>query len=80
MNAANLEHARALLITIPDGFEAGRIAAKARAANDGLSIVARARTDAEAEHLTKNGADFVVRGARKVADAIVEGLAAQSAR
>jgi CPA2 family monovalent cation:H+ antiporter-2 len=80
LNAANLEHARALLITIPDGFEAGRIAAKARAANDGLSIVARARTDAEAEHLTKNGADFVVRGARKVADAIVEGLAAQSAR
>jgi K+:H+ antiporter len=77
LDGANLAHAKALLITIPDGFEAAGIVAKARAANPDLKIVARARTDAEAEHLTKNGADFVVRGARKVADAMVSGWAEQ---
>jgi CPA2 family monovalent cation:H+ antiporter-2 len=74
LRAANLAHAKALLVAIPDGFEAGQIVAQARAANKDLLIVARAHSDAEAAYLANYGASVVVRGARKIADAMVAAL------
>jgi K+:H+ antiporter len=79
LQAANLAHAKALLIAIPDGFEAGEIVTQARAANKDLKIVARAHSDAEADYLEKYGANVVVRGARKTADAMVAALSDASA-
>jgi CPA2 family monovalent cation:H+ antiporter-2 len=54
--AANLAHARVLLVAIPNAFEAIEIVKAARAANPGLDIVARAHFDAEVEELTASGA------------------------
>jgi CPA2 family monovalent cation:H+ antiporter-2 len=72
LRLANLPAARALFIAIPDTFEAGQIAEQARRANRGLSIIARAHADAEAEHLTRHGADTVIIGEHEIARAMIE--------
>jgi len=71
MKAANLAGARRLFIAIPDGFEAGQIAEQARSANTGLQIIARAHSDAEAEHLRKYGADVIIMGERELVSAML---------
>ena len=71
LSAANLAQAKALLVAIPDGFEAAQIVAQARAANKDLLIVARAHSDAEAAALSNYGASVVVQGAREIAGAMV---------
>jgi CPA2 family monovalent cation:H+ antiporter-2 len=71
--ASNIAAAARLFIAIPDGFEAGQIAEQARAANPDLRIVARAHSDAEAEHLLKYGADAVILGERELARAMLAG-------
>jgi CPA2 family monovalent cation:H+ antiporter-2 len=67
LGAANPETATTLVIAIPNAFEAGRIAKKARGANPGLAIVARAHSDAEIQHLRDRGADTVIMGERQIA-------------
>ena len=69
--AANLAAARRLFIAIPDSFEAGQVAEQARAANTGLQIIARAHSDAEAEHLQKYGANAAILGERELALAML---------
>jgi CPA2 family monovalent cation:H+ antiporter-2 len=71
LNAANITEAKTLLVAIPDAFEAGQIVAHARAASPTLVIVARAHSDAEADHLTQLGANGVVLGEQEIADAMV---------
>jgi monovalent cation:H+ antiporter-2, CPA2 family len=71
LKAANLPKAKTLLVAIPDAFEAGQIVAQARAANANLVIIARAHSDAEADHLTRLGASAVVLGEQEIADALV---------
>jgi CPA2 family monovalent cation:H+ antiporter-2 len=71
MKAANLTGARRLFIAIPDGFEAGQIAEQARSANSDLQIIARAHSDAEADHLLKYGADAAIVGERELARAML---------
>jgi CPA2 family monovalent cation:H+ antiporter-2 len=71
LKAASLPQARALLVAVPDSFEAGQIVAQARAANRDLFIVARAHSDAEAAYLANYGADAVVQGARQIAEGMV---------
>ena len=83
-NAANpsvlartgIERATKLLIAIPEGFEAGEIAERARELNPELAIIARAHSDAEVAHLVGLGAHHVVMGEREIADRMLE-LAAQ---
>ena len=72
--AANLLHARALLVAVPEAFEAGQIVTQARAANSGLFIVAHAHSDAEAAYLSNYGASVVVQGAREIAATMVAQL------
>jgi CPA2 family monovalent cation:H+ antiporter-2 len=80
LKAANLTKAGALLVAIPDAFEAGQIVAQARAANAHLVIVARAHSAAEADHLARLGANAVVLGEQEIADAMVTELRSHSAR
>jgi len=77
MRAANLAAASRLFIAIPDGFEAGQIAEQARSVNPGLQIVARAHSDAEAEHVRKYGADSVIIGEQELAHAMLAQAFAQ---
>lgn len=72
MEAANLAGARCLFIAIPDGFEAGQIAQQVRTAHPELPIIARAHSEAEADHLNKYGADVVVMGERELARAMLD--------
>ncbi len=65
--AAGIARARLLFVAIPEAFEAGHIVGRARAANAGLIIVARAHGDAEVEHLKSHGADSVIMGEREIA-------------
>jgi CPA2 family monovalent cation:H+ antiporter-2 len=74
--AANLAQARALLVVVPEAFEAGQIVAQARAANAALLIIAHAHSDTEAAYLSNYGASLVVQGAREIADAMVAQLRA----
>ena len=69
---ANLVDAKALVVAIPEVFEAGQIVEQARAANPRLIIVARGHSDAEAMHLMQCGASAVVQGAEAIAHAMVE--------
>ena len=70
--AANLAKARTLLVAIPDTFEAGQIVQQARALNPTLEIIARAHSDAEADHLRSYGASSVVLGEQEIANALIE--------
>lgn len=72
VKAANLAGARWLFIAIPDGFEAGQVAEKARKLNPKLDIIARAHSDAEVEHLQKHKANFVIMGEREIALGMLE--------
>jgi len=71
-SAANPEGAKRLILAIPNAFEAGQIVLRARAANPGISVIARAHSDAEVEHLKGLGADTVIMGEREIARGIVE--------
>ncbi|MDX8507788.1 cation:proton antiporter [Mesorhizobium captivum] len=71
-SAANPEGAKRLILAIPNAFEAGQIVLRARAANPGISVIARAHSDAEVEHLIGLGADTVIMGEREIARGIVE--------
>jgi CPA2 family monovalent cation:H+ antiporter-2 len=70
--ATNLIEAKALVVAIPEVFEAGQIVERARAANPRLMIIARGHSDAEAKHLLECGASAVVQGAEEIAHAMVE--------
>jgi CPA2 family monovalent cation:H+ antiporter-2 len=63
---ANVAGAKTLLVSGGDGFEAGQVVARARRSNPALTIVARARDAAEADHLRAAGATEVITGAREI--------------
>jgi len=66
LSAANVGRAQRLFVAIPAAFEAGQFVEIALAANEAIKIVARAHTDAEAEHLKVLGAQEVVMGEREI--------------
>jgi CPA2 family monovalent cation:H+ antiporter-2 len=70
--ACSIAGARWLVVAIPNAFEAGQIVQKARRANAGLEIIARAHFDAEVEHLTKCGANVTIMGEREIARSMIE--------
>jgi CPA2 family monovalent cation:H+ antiporter-2 len=72
MEAANVAEADILFVTVPDGFEAGRIVELARQLNPKLKVYARAHSDAEVEHLKGFGADLIVSGEQEIADAMIQ--------
>ena len=72
IKAANLGAARCLFVAIPDAFEGGQVVQQARDINPALTIIARAHSDAEIEHLKKHGATLVIMGEHEIAKAMVE--------
>jgi monovalent cation:H+ antiporter-2, CPA2 family len=72
MEAANVAEADLLFVTVPNGFEAGRIVELARQLNPKLKVYARAHSDAEVEHLKGFGADLIVSGEQEIADAMIQ--------
>lgn len=74
---AGLGRAKALLVAIPNGFEAGQVVEQARQINPDLLIVARAHSDEEVEHLLRHGADRVIMGEREIALGMLKMLDAQ---
>ena len=65
--SAGVGRAAKLLIAIPEGFEGGAIAERARTIRPDLPIIARAHSDAEVAHLERLGARHVVMGERETA-------------
>ncbi|MET0332490.1 MAG: YbaL family putative K(+) efflux transporter [Dyella sp.] len=72
--AANLSQARALVVAIPDAFEAGEVVRLAHRDYPRLPILARAHSDDCATHLRAQGAFLVVLGEREVARGMIAGL------
>ena len=63
---ANLEGAVALVVGIPNSFEAGQATEQARRLNKSLLIVARAHSDGEESYLRSLGANIIILGEREI--------------
>jgi monovalent cation:H+ antiporter-2, CPA2 family len=63
---ANLEGAVALVVGIPNSFEAGQATEQARRLNKSLLIVARAHSDGEESYLRSLGANIIIMGEREI--------------
>ncbi|EKN4894370.1 Kef family K(+) transporter [Yersinia enterocolitica] len=74
MSLARLDCARWLLLTIPNGYEAGEIVASARIKRPGLEIIARAHYDDEVVYISDRGANQVVMGEREIANSMLNML------
>ncbi|MFZ4834456.1 YbaL family putative K(+) efflux transporter [Rouxiella sp. Mn2063] len=74
MDLARLDCARWLLVTIPNGYEAGEIVAAARAKRPNIEIIARAHYDDEVTYIMDRGADKVVMGEREIANSMLSML------
>ncbi|MFC0226841.1 YbaL family putative K(+) efflux transporter [Serratia aquatilis] len=71
MDLARIDCARWLLLTIPNGYEAGEIVASARTRRPDLEIIARAHYDDEVSYISDRGADQVVMGEREIANSML---------
>lgn len=74
MNLAHLDCARWLLLTIPNGYEAGEIVTCAREKCPDIEIIARAHYDDEVDYITERGANHVVMGEREIANTMLSML------
>lgn len=74
MDLARLDCARWLLVTIPNGYEAGEIVASARAKRPNIEIIARAHYDDEVRYIMERGANEVVMGEREIANSMLNML------
>ena len=77
MELARLDCARWLLLTIPNGFEAGEIVTAARVRRPSIEILARAHHDEEVNYITERGANQVVMGEREIANSMLNILLAE---
>lgn len=71
MDLARLDCARWLLVTIPNGYEAGEIVASARIKRPNIEIIARAHYDDEVQYIMERGANEVVMGEREIANSML---------
>ncbi len=79
LTAAGAERADLMFVTVPDGFEAGRVVEAARQINPSVRVIARAHSDAQSDHLASFGADVVVSGEREIAAAMIAAMRRLSA-
>ncbi|MGQ3214342.1 MAG: YbaL family putative K(+) efflux transporter [Shinella sp.] len=77
---ANIAGARWFVTALPDAFAAGTLIEQARAANGAISIVARANSQAEADHLRQFGANHIVIAKEELAAAMADRLLAGDAQ
>ncbi|SFN60764.1 monovalent cation:H+ antiporter-2, CPA2 family [Candidatus Pantoea varia] len=72
MELARLDCARWLLLTIPNGYEAGEVVTAAREKHQNIEIIARAHYDDEVEYIMERGATRVVMGEREIASSMLQ--------
>ncbi|PRH83479.1 YbaL family putative K(+) efflux transporter [Arenimonas caeni] len=60
------------ILAIPRALEAGQVAERLRAANPGMTILARAHSDGEVRHLLRHGADGAVLAEKELAHSMAE--------
>ena len=78
LEQAGITRARALIVAVPNSFEAGEIIASQRAAHTHLPILACAYLGEEVAWLQKQGASQVVNGAAEIASRLISLLTASS--
>jgi monovalent cation:H+ antiporter-2, CPA2 family len=69
---AHPQDAKIAVLAIPQPLEAGEALAKLRAINPGLTLLARAHSDAEVKHLLAHGADGAILAERELAFSLAE--------
>jgi CPA2 family monovalent cation:H+ antiporter-2 len=74
MELARLDCARWLLLTIPNGYEAGEVVIAAREKRPDIEIIARAHYDDEVTYIMERGANRVVMGEREIANSMLHVL------
>lgn len=72
MAEASPAAAQLVVMAIPHALEAGETIARLRAINPGLTILARAHSDAEVRHLLAHGADGAVLAEKELAHSMAE--------
>jgi CPA2 family monovalent cation:H+ antiporter-2 len=72
LNLANVAEASAVVIAIPNAFEAGQATEQTRKQNPSVLIVARAHSDEEEAHLKSLGANVVILGEREIGLGMVD--------
>src|SRR5690606_20055325 len=66
------ERAAMAVFAIPNALEAGEAIARLKATNPGLTVLARAHSEAEVKHLLERGADGAVLAERELAYSLAE--------
>jgi CPA2 family monovalent cation:H+ antiporter-2 len=72
MGEATPSAAQLVVMAIPHALEAGETIARLRALNPGMTILARAHSDAEVRHLLAHGADGAVLAEKELAHSMAE--------
>ncbi len=74
LREAAIDNAVAIIVAIPNPFEARRIVETARKLNPNIRVLARAHNDEEMEYFAEQGVDLAVMGPREVGRRMVEYL------
>ena len=72
LTEARPDKAAIAILAIPQPLEAGEALSKLRAMNPGLTLLARAHSDAEVKHLLDHGADGAIMAERELAYSLAE--------
>lgn len=74
LKEAALDRARAIIVAVPNPYEARRIVEAARSLNPSIKVLVRAHNEEEMAYFTKQGVDLAVVGAREVGRRIIDYL------
>ena len=72
LDEASPAGAQLAVLAIPQALEAGEVVQRLRELNAGMTILARAHSDAEVKHLIRNGADGAVLAEKELAHSMAE--------
>ncbi|MEX9568247.1 YbaL family putative K(+) efflux transporter [Providencia vermicola] len=70
ISLARIECAKTLLLTIPNGYEAGEIVTHAKELNPNITVIVRAHYDDEVSFIKERGADHIIIGEHEIAKAM----------
>ena len=80
LKLANLAQAKALLVAISNGFEAGSVCESGRKLNPGIAIISRAYSEEEEDFLRGLGATTVIRGEQEIGKGILAYLRSDASK
>ena len=72
LKAARPQSAQLAILAMPQALEAGEIIARLKAIHPGISVLARAHSEAEVKHLLDHGADAAVLAERELAYSLAD--------